>query len=103
VEGAQPHIEYDESGEVSQVWLSAQSGAGVDLLLQALRQYFAKGMVRGQLRLAPTAAKQRAQLFEAGVVTHEEISADGDWLIDVLAQRSTLESMGLLGDLRVGR
>lgn len=103
MEGSQPRIEYDESGEVREVWVSAKTGAGVELLLQALRRYFAKGMVRGQLRLAPTAAKQRAQLFEAGVVTHEEISADGEWLIDVLAQRSTLESMGLLDGLQHSR
>ncbi|ABA59042.1 ribosome rescue GTPase HflX [Nitrosococcus oceani] len=40
VEGCQPRLERDASGRVHRVWLSATSGEGLELLRQALAEYF---------------------------------------------------------------
>ncbi len=40
VAGCGPRLDRDSSGRIFRVWLSAASGEGVDLLRQALREYF---------------------------------------------------------------
>lgn len=37
---SEPRIERDQQGNIQRVWLSAQSGAGIDLLRQTLQEYF---------------------------------------------------------------
>jgi GTP-binding protein HflX len=40
IEGCKPRLERDASGRTRRVWLSAVSGEGIDLLRQALTEYF---------------------------------------------------------------
>lgn len=40
VEGCRPRLDRDSAGRIYRVWLSATSGEGVDLLRQALSEYF---------------------------------------------------------------
>lgn len=40
VEGIQPRVERNVDGEIDRIWLSAQTGEGLDLLRQALQEYF---------------------------------------------------------------
>lgn len=40
VDQMQPRIERNAEGEISRIWLSAQTGEGLDLLRQALHEYF---------------------------------------------------------------
>lgn len=47
IEGCEPHIDYDAEGRVQRVWVSAASGAGLDLLRQVLGNYMRK---EGQIR-----------------------------------------------------
>jgi len=105
VDGVEPKIDYDKDGRPCRVWLSAQSGEGVELLLQSLTQHFLEsnsshdgdseegaafepsfdsalrqvdgGLIRQELLLAPDAGRLRAQLYEWDVVTEEGESADG--------------------------
>lgn len=37
---AEPRIERNQQGQIERIWLSAQTGAGLDLLRQALQEYF---------------------------------------------------------------
>lgn len=39
-----PHMERDEQGRARRVWLSAVTGAGIDLLRQALREHMTEGV-----------------------------------------------------------
>ncbi len=39
LEGGAPHVDYDAEGRVQRVWLSAATGAGLDLLRQVLSNY----------------------------------------------------------------
>lgn len=40
LENHQPRLDRDENGRITRVWLSAVTGEGVDLLRQALKEYF---------------------------------------------------------------
>jgi GTPase len=40
VEGIEPRIERNEDGLIERIWLSARTGAGLELLRQALQEYF---------------------------------------------------------------
>lgn len=98
VAAAAPRIDYDAAGRPRRIWLSAQTGEGVELLLQALAQYFlgvrsadddnvagqtsgpqinsAKkrgggGLISQKLLLAADAGRLRSQLYAWGVVEDE--------------------------------
>jgi GTP-binding protein HflX len=40
VDGIEPRIERDSEGNISRIWLSAKTGEGLELLRQALQEYF---------------------------------------------------------------
>jgi len=79
----EPGIERDEHGQISAVWISAVSGAGLDLLNEALAERIAEGRIRRWIHLPVQRQRLRARLFELGVVREEEIEADGSSRLDV--------------------
>jgi GTP-binding protein HflX len=83
VEDVRPRIDYDDEGIPQRVWLSAQSGEGIDLLLQALQERLSKQMVCEYLRLPPAEGKLRSQLYQLDCIESEQILDDGDMLVSV--------------------
>ncbi|WP_404360238.1 ribosome rescue GTPase HflX [Methylotuvimicrobium sp. KM1] len=75
----EPHIDRDDEGNALRVWLSAETGAGIDLLYQVLAEIFASSKVRRQINLLPTQGDVRAKLFRLGTVLEEEVSDTGGW------------------------
>ncbi len=73
----QPRIERDEQGRPAAVWLSAQTGAGFELLLQALSECLGQHMVSGRLHLNSAMGRLRAKLYELAVVDEEVYQDDG--------------------------
>ncbi len=99
LDGVAPRIDRDADGRPVRVWLSARTGVGVDLLLQVLREFLdghwqKSGMPHGlhdyRLCLSPLAARLHARLFDWNLVESEEVSDDGEWLVDVRVDLSTL-------------
>ena len=97
-----PRLERDEQGRIKRVWLSAVTGAGLELLQQALAEAAAKrqdsetppqGQLRQRLRLPPSAGRLRARLFKMGAVRAEHLEQDGDWVMDVEIPSASLESL----------
>ncbi len=88
-----PHIEYDDTGRPRRVWLSALTGAGIPLLLQAIEEILANETVHEQLSLPPTAGRLHAKLYTTGKVVQEQIGADGHWLMDVEVPRPEWQSL----------
>jgi len=81
--GRRPRLESDDDGDPRGVWLSARTGEGLDLLLEALRVKFRSRRVSGRLRLAPSEGRQRSVLFGAGAVLGEEPAEDGGWWLEL--------------------
>jgi GTPase len=83
MEGAEPSIERDEQGQVRRVWLSAATGEGCDLLLQALAEHFRKNHICQRVRLNPQDGRLHALLFARGVVLSECATDEGGWEMDI--------------------
>lgn len=74
------------------IWLSAQSGEGLDILLDYLGEYFAQQAFRGQLKLTPAQGRLRASLYDDQAIEEESISEQGDFLLTVNIDRRKLDS-----------
>ncbi len=83
VEQGGPRIEYDADGRPRRVYLSAQTGDGIELLLQAIADFFQEDIVHGRLQLPPSAGRLRAALYALGAVRTEQTVESGDWVLDV--------------------
>jgi GTP-binding protein HflX len=115
IPGSEPRLERDpKTGLPRRVWISAKTGAGIDLLHEALTEYgrlistlsrdpglsdnlprAARESVPGeyQLRLDPAAARTRAQLYEQRAVLRDEAQENGGWLLVVRLMPAELEEI----------
>jgi GTP-binding protein HflX len=81
--GVAPRIDCDDAGIVKRIWLSVESGEGIDLLQQTLIDLFREKMVEGELTLSPADARIRARLFEIGAIRQERIDDEGYFLLQI--------------------
>ena len=72
-----PRIDRNADGVPERVWLSAATGDGVSLLLQAVSEVVGQDMVDEQLEIAPDQGGLRAALYRLGAVESENYSDDG--------------------------
>jgi len=72
-----PRIDRNADGVPKRVWLSAATGAGVDLLVQAVAELVGQDMVNEELDLAPDQGGLRAALYRLGAVETEDYGEDG--------------------------
>lgn len=91
--GIEPHIQRDENGRPVKVWISAQSGAGIELLHTAMSEILAGSMAVETLRVAPQQAKLRSQLYANGFIEAEQIDEDGFYELRVKLPRSDLDRL----------
>lgn len=76
-------IDRAEDGEPVAVWLSAVSGDGLELLLEAITERVSKQRTIGWLRVMPAQGKLRAQLFNASAVLDERSDDDGSSILHI--------------------
>jgi GTP-binding protein HflX len=81
--GESPRLERDESGRIARVFLSAHTGAGIELLLEALSEQYRRDRVIQHLRLPPQAGRLRARIYEHLNVLHESLTDKGEWVLDI--------------------
>ncbi|NOQ34922.1 MAG: GTPase HflX [Methylococcaceae bacterium] len=79
LENIKPHIDYDENGKPVRVWLSAQTGAGTQLLHQALAELFASTKVKRRCHLSANQGDIRAKLFDFAKIIDEKSNDYGGW------------------------
>ncbi len=72
-----PRIKTNKEGEVGRVWLSAESGAGLDLLLDCIRSLLSRSHRIFILTLAPQAGALRSQLYQKCQVMEESTDDSG--------------------------
>jgi GTPase len=81
------------AGEPARVYLSAHTGAGMDLLAQWLAHRFAESLVHGWMTLPPSAGRERAGLYRMGAVLGEQVQPNGDLRLEVRLPRRRLEEL----------
>ncbi|MDA0650528.1 MAG: GTPase HflX [Proteobacteria bacterium] len=72
-----PRIVRDEAGIATAVYLSAATGAGLDLLFEAIRERLSVVLFDEEITLDPHRARLRAALYELGAVCSEAWEPDG--------------------------
>ncbi|WP_052122358.1 ribosome rescue GTPase HflX [Chelonobacter oris] len=80
-ENVPPHIEYDDQGKPSAVYLSAQNGEGIELLLEAIQKRLENQILHLQLLLPVTEGKIRHLLYQQNHIKAENITEDGEFCI----------------------
>jgi GTP-binding protein HflX len=83
MDGVNAKIDRDESGMPIRVWLSAQQGLGIDLLLSAITECLSKNMVQHSLLIPPHKSSLRGVFFDMNCIATESYAENGDWQIDV--------------------
>ncbi|MGD8589234.1 MAG: GTPase HflX, partial [Chromatiales bacterium] len=78
-----PRLERNEEGQVTRVWLSARTGEGLELLLQALQEFFHRSHVRQRLLLQACDGRWHALLHSRGRVLREAGTDEGGWDMEV--------------------
>lgn len=86
-----PHVEEVQGTIPARVFVSAQSGQGLDLLLNYLADYFAEQTFTGTLILAPQYARLRARLYAEQAIVEETISETGSFTLTVKIEQQRLE------------
>ncbi|MGB2154892.1 MAG: ribosome rescue GTPase HflX, partial [Porticoccaceae bacterium] len=77
LDGTEPRIERNTQGVPVAVWLSAQTGQGLDLLLQAIVECLPSKTVHRHLQLQPHQGALRAALYSQKAVVAEQITDQG--------------------------
>jgi len=88
-----PGLERDENGQVKAVWVSAQTGAGMEALKRALVERVGEGRVHRWIELGPQTPRLRAALFELGAVIQERIDDRGQCHLEVELDRRDVRSL----------
>ena len=82
-----PRIDRDSRDKPVAVWLSAQTGEGCELLLQAISELLADDMVCESFLLSPDMGKLRAMLYQHNAVVSEVPGENGDLLLEIRIPR----------------
>ncbi|OOZ41084.1 GTPase HflX [Solemya pervernicosa gill symbiont] len=90
---ASPRIQRDEQGRVRRVWLSAVTGEGLELLIEALAENFINERVVGETVLTSAEGRLRAQLFQLDAVEHEAHDEQGGWRISINMPKRDFERL----------
>ncbi len=83
-----PRIDRDEHGRPVRIWLSAATGEGCDLLVEAVAELVGEDMVEEKLTLAPGQGRLRAAFYRLGAVEAEDYGEDGAALLSVRLPRA---------------
>lgn len=80
-----PRIDRDDEGNPLRVWISAETGQGIDLLLSVLAEQFAPPKNKRKCHLRPDQGQIRAKLFTCAKIIDEHINDAGgsDLIIEI--------------------
>ena len=84
--GSGAKIKRNDKGLVSDVWLSAHTGEGVQLLLDAITEHLSLLHTRCEVNLPASNGKLRAALYQKSLVKTEQVNDDGSF--DLLLELS---------------
>lgn len=83
IPGCEPEIQRNDKGEPLRVWVSAKTGAGLQLMQEAITELLAGGLVDKIIRLRPEQTKLRSQLYEKAFIESETVDELGNYHLQV--------------------
>ncbi len=93
VEGGGAKIDRDANGNAKAVWISAQTGEGLNLLLEVVAEHLDRAKDRFVVFLAPKYGRARAKLYELGAVIEETLTKEGGWALEITMSKGRWESL----------
>jgi GTP-binding protein HflX len=97
LDNVKPHIDRDDTGTPTRVWVSSITGEGVELISQALLEILACTKVKLKCYLQPSQGGIRASLFSHARIVDEINNDLGGWDLTVEIDKKYL---GLLKDVK---
>ena len=88
-----PRIDKDNEGKIYRVWLSAQTGDGVELLYEALSQSLSGMMTFASIKLDVQSAYIRSEIHKVGFIKKEIMNEFGQWLLEINVTSHYLERL----------
>jgi GTP-binding protein HflX len=98
--GVPPRVDRAETGMPMRVWLSAETGEGMDALLGVITNYLHLDVVCGTVRLSVSQARLRALLYDNATVISERALDEGGWEMDVEIDRRGYQDLQRRENLR---
>lgn len=92
-QGFQPRVDRGEDGKPTRVWVSAKTGAGMDLLLAAISEMLSEDVVNQALTISPDEGRLRARLYARGAVTTETMDDNGRVVLQIKLPRLDFERL----------
>ncbi|EEQ1603076.1 GTPase HflX [Escherichia coli] len=83
LEDFEPRIDRDEENKPIRVWLSAQTGAGIPQLFQALTERLSGEVAQHTLRLPPQEGRLRSRFYQLQAIEKEWMEEDGSVSLQV--------------------
>jgi len=80
-------IDRDVRGKPVAVWLSAQTGEGCELLLEAISELLSEDIVCERFKLPPNMSRLRAMFYQNNAVVSESQMDNGDILVEIRMPR----------------
>lgn len=80
---SEPRIDRDEENKPIRVWLSAQTGAGIPQLFQALTERLSGEVAQHTLRLPPQEGRLRSRFYQLQAIEKEWMEEDGSVSLQV--------------------
>jgi GTP-binding protein HflX len=90
---AAPRIDRGEDGKPVRVWVSAQSGAGLELLREAIAELLEQDLVHECMPITPAQGRLRARLYEKGAVLAEHVDEQGQISLEIRLPRVLLAQL----------
>jgi GTP-binding protein HflX len=81
--GGPAKVRRDAQGLVSAVWISAHTGEGVTLLVEAIAEHLSLLHTRCRITLAASEGRLRASLYQKSVVKAEQVAEDGSFELEL--------------------
>jgi GTP-binding protein HflX len=78
-----PRVTNNRAGFGRAAWLSAVTGEGIPLLLDAVAERLQRKTMHRVIHLQAAQGRQRAKLFDIGAVLSEEACENGGWNIEL--------------------
>ena len=95
LEGFLPRMERGTDGLINSLWVSAQTGAGLPLIAEAVSERLFPSGARTEIRLGPSDGRVRAQLYRGGRVISERADGEGGWILEIEGSPESLDRWGL--------
>ena len=93
ISGFSPRLDKDDQGNIYRVWLSANTGKGIDLLYKALSQSLSGMMTFARIKLDVQSAYIRSEIHKVGFIQKEIMNEFGQWLLEINVTSHYLERL----------